>query len=496
MVLISGNSPTEKYIADLSDKFASVIKLSRVQALFEADLSVTLECNETVIVYCPGQIESIDDIPKASGLFISEIVDIVKFVAQYSLPTKVFVFTNRKFAGEDLTALAQAPLHGLCRIIASELPDLWGALVDTEDSSFPFQAIKYVQGQDVIRMSDGVPRTARLRSFPREMVSSAINTKSLLPRPEGTNIITGGIGALGLEVADFLVEKGARRLGLVSRRALPPRGDWERLTGSLEAAAQKIKHLENLGATIYVVAADIGAPLGSENLKNALDTLSLPPILGVVHAAGVLEDQLVLETTADSFHCVLSPKIAGALAQQSLFPPGPLDFFVPSSSCGQLFGFPGQSSYASSNAFLDTLATHRRSLGDNVVAFQWTSWRGLGMAASTDFINAELESKGITDVTRDDAFRAWERVAKLDMDHAVVLRSLAFDENEPLPVPILNDIAVRRAGTAAILRLVIWSGGIWRSWAGEYLRWSYDVGSLGVGGLNSEVEDFSTMAFD
>ena len=193
---------------------------------------------------------------------------------------------------------------------------------------------------------------------------------------------------------------------------------------------------------------------------------------------------------------VPSPKIAGALALHSLFPPGSLDSFVPFSSYGQLFGFSGQSSYANSNAFLDTLATHRRSLGDNAVAFQWTSWRGLGMAASTDFINAELESKGITDVTRDEAFCAWEHNAKFDMDHAVVLRSLAFDENEPLRVPILNDIAVRRAGTAAILRLVIWSGGIWRSWAGEYLRWSYDVGSLGVGGLNSEVEDFSTMAFD
>ena len=449
VVLISGHTPTEDYIADLSDKFASVIKLSRVQALFGADLSITLKSKETIIVYRPGQIESTDDIPKASELFISEILDIVKFVAQNSLPTKVFVLTDRTFAGESLTALAQAPLHGLCRIIASELPDLWGALIDTEDSSFPFQAIKYVQGQDIIRMSDGVPRTARLRSFPRKMVSNGMDSKSLLPRPEGTYIITGGIGALGLEVADFLVDKGARRLILVSRRAFPPRADWENLTGSMQAAAQKIKHLENLGATIYIVAADIGAPLGSEDLKNALDTLSLPPTLGVVHAAGVLEDQLVLETAADSFHRVLSPKIAGALALHSLFPPGSLDFFVLFSSCGQLFGFPGQSSYASGNAFLDTLATHRRHLGDNAIAFQWTSWRGLGMAASTDFINAELESKGITDITRDEAFRAWEYVINRATDHAVVLRSLAFDENEPLPVPILNDIAVRRAATAA-----------------------------------------------
>ena len=449
VVLISGHSPSENYLANLSDNFASVIKLNRVQALSRVDLSVTLRSKETIIVYCPGQIESIDNIPTASELFISEILDIVKFVTQYSLPTKVFVLTDRTFAGENPTALAHAPLHGLCRIIASELPDLWGALIDTEDTSFPFQAIKYVQGQDVIRMSDGVPRTARLRPFPRGVVSDAIKGKSLLPRPEGTYIITGGIGALGLEVADFLVEKGARRLVLVSRRALPPRGDWEKLTGSIGATAQKIKYLENLGATIFVVAADIGAPLGSEKLKNALDTFSLPPILGVVHAAGLLEDQLVLETTADSFHRVLSPKVAGALALHSLFHPGSLDFFVLFSSCGQLFGCPGQSSYASGNAFLDTLATYRRNLGDNAVAFQWTSWRGLGMATSTDVLNAELESKGITDVTRDEAFRAWEHVSNRDTDHTVILRSLAFDENEPLPVQILNDIAIRRAGTTA-----------------------------------------------
>ena len=449
VVLISGHNLCEKYMTDLTDKFNSVIRLRQVQDLSRTDLSMTLQSKETIIVYCPNQIESIDDIPTASELSILEVLDIVKFVSQYSLPTKVFVLTDRIFAGESYTALAQAPLHGLCRIIASELPDLWGALIDAEDSSFPLQAIKYVQGHDIIRMSDGIPRTARLRSFRRGTVSNGINLKSLLPRLEGSYVITGGIGALGLEVADFLVEKGARRLILVSRRALPPRSDWENLTGSIGAAAKKIKHLENLGATIYVVAVDIGAPLGSNNLKNALDALSLPPVLGVVHAAGVLEDQLVLSTTADSLHRVLHPKIAGALALHSLFPPGSLDFFILFSSCGQLFGCTGQSSYASGNAFLDTLATYRRNRGDNAVAFQWTSWRGLGMAASTDFIAAEFQSKGITDITREEAFRAWEYVGTTcrDTDHAVVLRSIVFDENETVPVPILNDIAIRRAGT-------------------------------------------------
>ena len=106
------------------------------------------------------------------------------------------------------------------------------------------------------------------------------------------------------------------------------------LTYSIEAAAQKIKHLENLGASIHVVAVGIGDPDVSENLKKNPRYPSLPPTFGVLHAAGVLDNQLVLETTADSFHRVLSPKITGALVLHSIFPPGSRDFLGLFLSCG------------------------------------------------------------------------------------------------------------------------------------------------------------------
>jgi 6-methylsalicylic acid synthase len=156
---------------------------------------------------------------------------------------------------------------------------------------------------------------------------------------------------------------------------------------------------------------------------------------------------MILQCTQPSFQRVLAPKITGAMVLHSLFPVGTLDFMMLFSSCGQLFGFPGQASYASGNAFLDSLATLRRSQGDNTMALQWTSWRGLGMAASTDFINAELQSKGITDITRDEAFRAWLHIANYDMDHAVVLRSLPLEADEDLPSPMLAEIAPRKEST-------------------------------------------------
>ncbi|KAF2501079.1 hypothetical protein BU16DRAFT_613050 [Lophium mytilinum] len=452
VVLISRDLElSEKYAIYLSDRVSSVTTLTSANQLSAQGVSE----KGTAIVYVPGRVTSQEPLAAVSQSFIFELLDIVKFVVNSELSAKVFALTDRVSTSETITGLTQSPLHGLTRIIASEHPEAWGGLIDLEAPIFPLETMKYVRDADNIRIVDGIPRVARLRSLPREKLLPAAEQTGLTIRPEGTYLVTGGLGALGFEVAEFLVEKGARRLILVSRRGMPARSQWPSLLKSdspLAPALKRIQLLESHGAVVYTLAVDMSAPDAESRLRSAIDTLPFPPVTGVVHAAGVLEDELVLNTTAPSFQRVLAPKITGALALNSLFPIGSLDFLTLFSSCGQLFGFPGQASYASGNAFLDALATHRRKLGDNAIALQWTSWRGLGMAASTDFISAELASKGITDITRDEAFRAWQHAAKYDMDHAVVLRALQLEATEPLPSVMLADIAPRKqaeAGAAA-----------------------------------------------
>ncbi|KAI0437779.1 6-methylsalicylic acid synthase [Xylaria telfairii] len=462
VILVSDDTAVlARYRKQLSLKLrVGIEKISELRsAAGAADGSLIITSN-TAIIYCPGQVSSVAEVPKKVEWFVAELLALIKLATRdVSLVrnVKVFTLTLAVSGATTPTALAHAPLHGLGRIIASEHPDQWGALIDLDnaDTVFPALAMKYVSNQDVIRMDDDLPRVARLQPLPRESAYSTDRertSRTLLPKPEGTYLITGGLGALGIEVATWLVEKGARRIVLLSRRGLPPRREWVALDNghASKAAVAQIQALENAGATVYAIALDIRAPDAHVRLQETLDRLGLPPVLGVVHAAGLLEDQLIQETTTESFSRVLSPKVPGALALHVAFPVGTLDWFVLFSSCGQLFGFPGQGSYASGNAFLDTLATHRRKQGDNAVAFQWTSWRGLGMAASTEFINAELESKGITDITIEEGFRAWEHLSKYDIDHGVVLRSRAFNEGEMLPVPILEDIAVRRIGAAVV----------------------------------------------
>ena len=399
---------------------------------------------DTIVIYVPDEAMSPDEVFPLSTNCCQILLDAVKMLGRLPRSPKLYCITQGVAKAQTFTALGQAPLHGLARIIQSEESDVWGGLVDVEDSAFPIMALKYVHGADVIRIQDFVPRTARLRPLPSEKVWGPDRQNSLHPSREGTYLITGGLGALGLEVAAWMVEKGARRIVLVSRRELPPRAEWRAHEDKEEI--QKIAQLEAAGATIYPVSVDMAKSNSSVRLRRAIHSLFLPPVLGVVHAAGVIEDQLVTATTADSFNKVIAPKIAGAVALDELFPPRTLNFFVLFSSCGQLLGFPGQAAYASGNAFLDALAVRRRSLGDNAVSMLWTSWRGLGMAASTDYINAELAAKGITDITKEEAFQAWDRIAKYDIDHAVILRCLHIEEDALVPHYILNDLLMRPSG--------------------------------------------------
>ncbi|KAJ5215365.1 6-methylsalicylic acid synthase [Penicillium cinerascens] len=452
IVLVSEDKALREEYAGTISTPTQIFQLSNASDLALQRDILPLNHKETAIVYIPSQVPSLQNVPEAAEAFTWQLLEIVKFVINHTLPAKVFVVTSNTAEGATPTALAQAPLVGLSRVIASEHGDQFGGLIDTEVPTFPLATMRYIQGADIIRIRDGMARTMRLRPLPRHLLlptdTGSPSPAPLLPRPDGTYLITGGLGALGLEVADFLVSKGAQRVILLSRRDLPPRRAWSALPSddALAPAIAKIQVLESRGASIHVLALDISVPNAAQRLTGALDQLGLPPVRGVVHAAGVLDNELAVQTTPGAFSRVLAPKVTGGLVLNEVFPASTVDFFVLFSSCGQLVGFTGQSSYAAGNAFLDTLATHRRQQGDHhAVAIQWTSWRGLGMGASTDFINAELESKGITDVSADEAFAAWLHLAKYDVDHAVILRSLAFDADEPLPTPVLTDIALRRA---------------------------------------------------
>jgi acyl transferase domain-containing protein/acyl-CoA synthetase (AMP-forming)/AMP-acid ligase II/acyl carrier protein len=192
--------------------------------------------------------------------------------------------------------------------------------------------------------------------------------RSAAMRADATYLITGGHGGLGLAVARWLVEKGARHLVLLSR------------SGVSSASEDVTRELAAKGATVATIQADIS---NESDLARALSEIrdTMPPLRGLIHAAGILDDHLLLNLDSESFRRVLAPKVLGAWNLHTLTADLPLDFFVAFSSVASVLGSPGQGNYAAANAFLDGLAHDRRSHGLPCLSINWGPWAEVGMAA-------------------------------------------------------------------------------------------------------------------
>jgi acyl transferase domain-containing protein/NADPH:quinone reductase-like Zn-dependent oxidoreductase len=197
-------------------------------------------------------------------------------------------------------------------------------------------------------------------------------------REDGTYLITGGLGGLGIAVAQWLVEQGARNLILTGRR------------GPSAAAQAAIHQMEQAGAVVEVAQADVA---DEQALARVIEGTQM--LRGVVHAAGILDDSLLTGMTRDQMRRVLAPKVDGAWNLHRLTENQPLDFFVLFSSVTALLGTPGQGNYAAGNAFLDALAHYRHRRGLPALSINWGPWSDVGLAAAETIRGERLSSRGL-----------------------------------------------------------------------------------------------------
>ncbi|MEU5262331.1 beta-ketoacyl synthase N-terminal-like domain-containing protein [Amycolatopsis sp. NPDC021455] len=373
---------------------------------------------------------------------IQRVGEIVSIGGDRVAPQRIWSLSRgvRKAAGEQ--SLVHGPLWGISRITAGEHPELWGGAIDVDEvddrtGERVLELLRHAAGaEDVISLSGDATEVARLTTIERPADGPGLQC-----RATGTYLVTGGLGGLGLEVAHWLADRGARRLLLAGRRGLPPRADWDEVTDpQTRAQIDGVLALEAAGVTVRAVAVDI---TDAADVARELDpaTHGLPPIRGVIHAAGVVNDALVDKVDQDGLREVLAPKARGGLVLHRQFPPGTLDFFVLFSSCGQFARLTGQTSYAAANSFLDALAAHRNAGGHTeTTSIGWTSWRGVGMSGDIASTMFEANARGLEAITASEAFRAWAFAERYNAPYQAILRVL------PLPshtarVPMFRDLA-------------------------------------------------------
>lgn len=287
-------------------------------------------------------------------------------------------------AGEAVPHPERALALGACRVIPRELPNVLARLVDLAPSEVSSRetARRILAESQADDDADLVAWRGNER-WVQQLVQAQANSPAPASRLRkgGVYLITGGLGDIALELADWLARTHQARLALVSRRALPARASWRGLAASGEISAEaclvrRLLELETHGAQVLVFSADVadrGAMAGViGQCRSRLGTIN-----GVFHAAGVLDEAPIAAKDAASIERVMAPKACGAQVLHELLPPGDLDVFAVFSSTSVYLGGAGQVDYAAANAFLDALAASRT---DGLV-IHWGIWGDKGMAA-------------------------------------------------------------------------------------------------------------------
>ncbi len=230
-------------------------------------------------------------------------------------------------------------------------------------------------------------------------------------RSDGTYLITGGLGALGQAVAQWLVDRGARHLALVSRNAKPG-----------PAVERRISRMRQDGVQVELLACDVAVAAELSQALNRLPEEKMPPLRGIFHAAGVINDGLIAQQDWQRFRHVMGPKVDGSWNLHRLTRTQPLDLFVCFSSMASLLGSPGQANYAAANAYMDGLAEYRRALGLPAVSIHWGPWAEGGMAAEQSVQqHARWNAIGLSSIPTAHGLAALEHLLNPPVPRAAVL---------------------------------------------------------------------------
>lgn len=213
-------------------------------------------------------------------------------------------------------------------------------------------------------------------------------------RSDGAYIITGGAGGLGISIAEWLVGQGARDVLLLGRR--------EPDAGSRAVESR----LSARGARVRVARCDVSDDVSVRTLFGSLTSEGVR-VRGVIHAAGVLSDGIVLGQSKSRFREVYAPKVRASWAlHRAIEALPPVDFFVVFSSAASVLGTPGQCNYAAANAFMDGLTRARRWQRKPSQSIQWGPWAQVGLAALQDR-SERLAQRGLAALRPEDGTRAF-----------------------------------------------------------------------------------------
>lgn len=328
----------------------------------------------------------------------------------YNPPTLFVITQGVKISNKESSpgTLIQASVWGMCRVIAIEHPELCCKVIDIElkrQTKALLEEVLVFDQESQIVLQEEARFVMRLR---RKKTDVFFKHDHLRFKDNGVYVITGGLGGIGLKVAEWMSQAGARHIVLVGRH---PSIDSE--------TSKKLEPIKNRGTEVIVVKCDV-SDYGS--LKKLFkDLKNIGPIKGIIHAAGTIDDGIILQQKIERFLTTACAKVLGSwnLHTLSIKEALELDFFVVFSSVVSTIGNVGQSNHASANSFMNSLMSYRKSLNLPATVIQWGAWSGVGTLVRYPEVVEKLRTIGINLIQPGDGIKVLDFVLQNNI-HAVI----------------------------------------------------------------------------
>ncbi|HEX6289175.1 MAG TPA: SDR family NAD(P)-dependent oxidoreductase [Herpetosiphonaceae bacterium] len=314
-----------------------------------------------------------------------------------SAPISIKIVSNElhKVTGQETLCPEKATLLGPCKVIGQEYPNLRCQSIDALMP--PPGTIQEAEWIDQLLAECATPTTETViayrdderwvQTFEAVRLGEAIPGKNRL-REQGVYLITGGLGGIGLVLAEYLAQTAQARLVLTGRSAFPDRDEWQPWLdshGEQDGTSQKIRQLqaiEALGGEVLAVRADVAS---ADDMRAAVAQAvdRFGALHGVIHSAGIAGGGLIQLKTPEMAARVLAPKVTALRVLESVLADVNLDLLVLCSSTTGVIGGIGQVDYCAANAFLDAFAAYYAArYGSYSVSINWDAWQEVGMAVN------------------------------------------------------------------------------------------------------------------